>query len=318
MENIEHKTVEVNGIKMHIAEKGKGPVVLFLHGFPELWYSWRHQILALSSLGYRAVAPDLRGYGDTEAPASISSYTIFHLVGDIVGLIDSLGVDQVFLVAHDWGALIGWYLCLFRPELIKAYVCLSSPFLRRNPNKRIVDQLHDFYGDDYYVCRFQEPGKMEAEMAEVGAAYVLKNILTTRKTGPPIFPKGEYGTGFNPDTPETLPSWLTEEDLAYFVSKFEKTGFTGGLNYYRNIDLLWELTAPWNGLKTLVPVKFITGELDMAYTSLGMKEYIHGGGFKEDVPDLEEVIVQKGVAHFNNQEAPEEISNHIYEFIKKF
>ncbi|CAJ2631684.1 unnamed protein product [Trifolium pratense] len=216
------------------------------------------------------------------------------------------------------GALIGWYLCLFRPELIKAYVCLSSPFLRRNPNKRIVDHLHDFYGEDYYVCRFQEPGKMEAEMAEVGAAYVLKNILKTRKTGPPIFPKGEYGTGFNPDTPDTLPYWLTKDDLTYFVTKFEKTGFTGGLNYYRNIDLLWVLTAPWNGAKTLVPVKFITGELDMVYTSLGMKEYIHGGGFKEDVPNLEEVIVQKGVAHFNNQEAEEEISNHIYEFIKKF
>jgi len=156
MEGIEHRTVEVNGIKMHIAEKGKeGPVVLFLHGFPELWYSWRHQIVALSSLGYRAVAPDLRGFGDSDAPTSISSYTIFHLVGDIVALIDSLGVDQVFLVAHDWGALIGWYLCLFRSERVKAYVCLSSPFIRRNPNKRIIDHLRDVYGDDYYVCRFQ-------------------------------------------------------------------------------------------------------------------------------------------------------------------
>ncbi|CAI8615406.1 unnamed protein product [Vicia faba] len=105
---------------------------------------------------------------------------------------------------------------------------------------------------------FQEPGKMEAEMAEVGTAYVLKNILTTRQTGPPIFPKGEYGTGFNPDTPDTLPSWLTEDDLAYYVSKFEKTGFTGGLNYYRNFNLNWELTAPWSGFKIQVPVKFIT------------------------------------------------------------
>nr|AFK41347.1 unknown [Medicago truncatula] len=269
MEGIEHRTVEVNGIKMHIAEKGKeGPVVLFLHGFPELWYSWRHQIVALGSLGYRAVAPDLRGYGDTEAPSSISSYTGFHIVGDLVALIDLLGVDQVFLVAHDWGAIIGWYLCMFRPE--------------------------------------------------VGTAYVMKNILTTRQTGPPIFPKGEYGTGFNPDTPDTLPSWLTEEDLAYFVSKFEKTGFTGALNCYRNFNVNWELMAPWNGVKIKVPVKFITGDLDMVYTSLNMKEYIHGGGFKEDVPNLEEVIIQKGVAHFNNQEAAEEISNHIYEFIKKF
>ncbi|KAI5424439.1 hypothetical protein KIW84_030577, partial [Lathyrus oleraceus] len=156
MEGIEHRIVEVNGIKMHVAEKGKeGPVVLFLHGFPELWYSWRHQIAALGSLGYRAVAPDLRGYGDTEAPSSISSYTIFHLVGDIVALIDALGVEQVFLVAHDWGAIIGWNLCLFRPEKVKAYVCLSVPYLPRNPKIKPVDGMRALFGDDYYVCRFQ-------------------------------------------------------------------------------------------------------------------------------------------------------------------
>ncbi|KAK7333014.1 hypothetical protein VNO80_29774 [Phaseolus coccineus] len=319
MEGIQHKEVEVNGIKMHVAEKGEGPVVLFLHGFPELWYSWRHQILALSSRGYHAVAPDLRGFGDTDAPASVSSYTCLHIVGDLVGLIDSLGVDQVFLVAHDWGAIIGWYLCMFRPDRVKAYVCLSVPLLRRNPNVRTVDAMRAMYGDDYYICRFQKPGKIEAQMAEVGTEYVLKNILTTRKTGPPIFPKGEYGTAFNPDMTNSLPSWLSQDDLAYYVSKFEKTGFTGPLNYYRNMNPNWELTAPWSGVKIKVPVKFITGELDIVYTSLlNMKEYIHGGGFKEDVPNLEEVIVQKGVAHFNNQEAAEDVSNHIYDFINKF
>ncbi|KAK7258942.1 hypothetical protein RIF29_24536 [Crotalaria pallida] len=277
MEGIEHRTVEVNGINMHVTEKGKGPVVLFLHGFPELWYTWRHQIQYISSQGYRAVAPDLRGYGDTEAPPSVTSYTI------------------------------------------KAYVCLSVPFLkRRNPKVKKVDGFRAAYGDDYYICRFQKPGEIEAQMAEVGTAYVLKNILTTRKPGPPILPKGEYGTGFNPDMTDTLPSWLTEDELAYFVAKFEKTGFSGALNYYRNFNTNWELSAPWDGVQIKVPVKFITGELDIVYTSPGMKDYVHGGGFKQDVPNLEEVIVQKGVAHFNNQEAAEEISNHIYDFIRKF
>ncbi|XP_057727778.1 uncharacterized protein LOC130943778 [Arachis stenosperma] len=318
MEGIEHRIVEVNGIKMHIAEKGEGPVVLFLHGFPELWYSWRHQILDLSSKGYRCVAPDLRGYGDTDAPPSITSYTSFHIVGDLVALIKWLGVEQVFLVAHDMGAIMGWYFCMFRPEIIKAYVCLSVPFVRRNFKVPTVDAMRAIYGDDYYICRFQEPGKMEAEMGEVGTEYVLKNILTTRKTGPPILPKGEFGTGFNPDMKEALPSWLSPQDLAYYVSKFESTGFTGGLNYYRNFNLNWELHAPWSGVKIKVPVKYIAGELDMVYTSLGMKDYVHGGGFKEDVPNLEEVIIQKGVAHFNNHETAEEISNHIYDFIKKF
>nr|KYP71189.1 Epoxide hydrolase 2 [Cajanus cajan] len=315
---IKHRRVEVNGIKMHVAEKGEGPVVLLLHGFPELWYSWRYQIEALSSLGYRAVAPDLRGYGDTEAPTSISNYTVFHIVGDIVALIDSLGVDQVYLVAHDWGAIIAWYLSLFRPERVKAYVCLSVPFLRRDPNIRTVDGLRASYGDDYYICRFQKPGQMEAQMAQVGTEYVINNMLTSRQTGPPILPKGEFGTGFNPNMTDTLPSWLTQDDLHYYVSKFQKTGFTPALNYYRNMNLNWELLPPWSGVKIQTHVKFITGELDSVYTTSYFRNYIDSGDFKEDVPNLEQVIVLKDVAHFNNQEAADQVNDHIYNFIKKF
>ncbi|KAK7258938.1 hypothetical protein RIF29_24530 [Crotalaria pallida] len=316
MEGIEHRTVNVNGINMHVAEKGQGPVVLFLHGFPELWYSWRHQIQYISSQGYRAVAPDLRGYGDTDVPASITSYTCFHIVGDIVALIESLGVDQVFLVAHDWGAIIGWYLCLFRPERIKAYVCLSVPFLPRNPKFKPVDGMRALYGDDYYICRFQEPGKTEAEFAKVETEVIVKNVLTGRRPGPPILPK--EGMATNPNNTTPLPSWLTQEDVAYYASKFRKTGFTGSLNYYRNMNMNWELTAAWTGAQVKVPVKFITGDLDVVYTSYGMKDYIENGAFKKDVPLLEEVVIQEGVAHFNNQEAAEEVSKHIYDFIKKF
>ena len=179
MEEIVHRTVEVNGIKMHVAEKGEGPVVLFLHGFPELWYSWRHQILHLSSVGYRAVAPDLRGYGDSDAPEPLTAYTCFHLVGDIVALIDSLGVDKVFLVAHDWGAILGWYLCLFRPDRVKAYVCLSvpfRPFLGRNPQQKTVDMFRALYGEDYYICRFQV------------LSLVLSSWVSATNTASRIFP----------------------------------------------------------------------------------------------------------------------------------
>lgn len=157
METIDHKTIPINGINLHIAEKGEGPIVLLLHGFPELWYSWRHQILFLAAHGYRAVAPDLRGYGDTTgAPLNDpTNFTTLHAVGDIVALIDSLGADKVFVVGHDWGAIIAWSLCLFRPDKVKALVNLSVHFVPRNPLRKPVDNFRLAYGDAHYICRFQ-------------------------------------------------------------------------------------------------------------------------------------------------------------------
>ncbi|KAK8633611.1 hypothetical protein V6N13_014455 [Hibiscus sabdariffa] len=316
MKGIQHRMVNVNGITMHVAEKGQGPVILFLHGFPELWYTWRHQILALSSLGYRTIAPDLRGYGDTEAPPSITSYSCMHIVGDLVALVDSLGVDQVFLVAHDWGAIIGWYLCMFRPDRVKAFVCLSVPFMPRKPMKP-VDSMRLFFGDDYYICRFQEPGKIEAEIAHYGTSNVLKRIISSRKPGPPCLPK-DNAFGIEPDTPIALPPWFSEEDLSYYTNKFNQKGFTGALNYYRALDLNWESTAPWSGTQVKVAVKFIVGDLDSVYTTPGVKKYVESGGFKGDVPLLDEVVVMEGVGHFINQEKADEINSHILDFIKKF
>ncbi|KAJ4722137.1 Epoxide hydrolase-2 [Melia azedarach] len=320
MEDIRHRTVNVNGIKMHVAEKGEGPVILFLHGFPELWYSWRHQITALSQLGYRAVAPDLRGYGDTDAPEPVRSYTCFHVVGDLIGLLDAVAADQekVFVVGHDWGAVIAWYLCLFRPDRVKALVSLSVVFnpVPMDSTKKPIEGLRAYYGDDYYMCRFQEPGEIEAELAQIGTEKVLKEILTYRTPGPLILPKGK-GFGHPPDFQITLPSWLSEEDIKYYTSKFEKKGFTGGINYYRNIDLNRELMAPWAGSKVKIPVKFILGDLDLTYYMPGTKEYIHDGGFKRDVPFLEDVVIMEGVGHFINQEKGDEISKHIYDFFQK-
>ncbi|KAF5207639.1 Epoxide hydrolase, partial [Thalictrum thalictroides] len=145
MEGITHRTVHVNGINMHIAEKGEGPVVLLLHGFPELWYSWRHQIVSLASSGYKAVAPDLRGFGDTDAPTSFHSYSSLHIVGDLIALIDLLGVHQVFVVGHDWGAYMAWQLCLFRPDRVKALVNLSVHFFPRNPAFKPVEGFRAAY-----------------------------------------------------------------------------------------------------------------------------------------------------------------------------
>ncbi|KAM7469870.1 hypothetical protein LguiA_008053 [Lonicera macranthoides] len=323
MESIQHKTVLLNGINMHVAEKGQGPILLFLHGFPELWYTWRHQILAFAALGYRAVAPDLRGYGDTDAPPSAALYTCHHVIGDIVALIDWLGEDRVYVVGHDWGALIGWYLCLFRPDKVKAYVCLTVPFRPRHPSLKPLQLLKGAFGEDYYMCRFQEPAKVEGEIASYGTAKVLRKLISDRKTGPLCLPKSDPFGLSSENTPAPLPSWFTQQDLDYYSNKFDDKGFTGGLNYYRSLDLNWELTAPWAGAKVNVPVKFIVGDLDLTYTTPGIKEYIHCGAFKKDVPLLDDdeedgIVVMEGVGHYINQERVEETNAHILSFIKKY
>ncbi|XP_039023489.1 epoxide hydrolase A-like [Hibiscus syriacus] len=211
MEGIEHRIIVVNGINMHVAEKGKGPSILFLHGFPELWYSWRHQINAFASLGYRALAPDLRGYGETEAPGDASRYTYLNVVGDLIGLLDVVAAEeeQVFVVGHDWGALIAWWLCMFRPDRVKALVNMSVVFNPRNPYGKPLETLRAVYGEDYYICRFQEPGVIEAEFKERGYERILKGFFTYRTPGPLLLPKRKcFG---HPDTPVSLPLWLSEE-----------------------------------------------------------------------------------------------------------
>ncbi|XP_076904368.1 epoxide hydrolase 2-like [Bidens hawaiensis] len=309
-ETIEHRTVRVNGINMHVTEKGDGPIILFLHGFPELWYAWRHQFHVFAALGYHCVAPDLRGYGDTDAPPSATSYTCLHVVGDLVALMDSMGGEPVYLVAHDMGAIIGWYLCMFRPEKVKAYACMSVPYRPRHPKMKPVETLKMVFGDDYYICRFQEPGVMEDELKSYETSQVIKKILTDRTPGPACLPKSDpFGLKAS-NGPLPLPPWLSEDDIKYNVDKFDRTGFTGGLNYYRALDLNWELTAAWAEAQIKVHVLYVVGDEDMVYTTPGFKEYVHDGGFKKDVPLLQQVVVMEGVGHFLNQEKPQECRYH--------
>ncbi|KAF5753614.1 putative alpha/beta hydrolase-1, epoxide hydrolase [Helianthus annuus] len=322
MEGIEHKTITANGLNIHIAQKGEGPIVLFIHGFPELWYSWRHQILFLADHGYRAVAPDLRGYGDTTgAPLNDpTKFTIHHLVGDMIGVLDAITKDgeKVFVVGHDWGAIIAWHLCLFRPDRVMGLVNMSVPFLPWNPNGDMATMLKNAYGEDHYMSRFQEPGDIEAELGKMSAETVMKKFLAYRDPDQIYFPKGK-GFRYSPgDTPVTLPSWLSEEDVQYFASSLQKTGITGAVNYYRAFRLSWELTAAWKGAKVMVPTKFIIGDLDLTYHMPGLKDYIVGDEFKKDVPLLEEVVVMEGVAHFVNQEKPDQVNKHLIDFLQKF
>ncbi|CAN1860108.1 Epoxide hydrolase A, partial [Linum perenne] len=319
MDKIQHTTVTANGIRIHVASIGSPgqPVILFLHGFPDLWYTWRHQMIQLSSLGYRCLAPDLRGYGDTDSPPDSSTYTVFHVVGDLIGMLDAVGVTEpVFLVGHDWGAVMAWHFCLFRADRVRALVNMSVPLSPRNPMKKPVDSYRASLGDDFYICRFQEPGEVEQDFAEMGAANVIRRFLTIRNPRPPCVPKS---TGFRAlPSPPKLPPWLTEDDLSYYAAKFSRSGFTGGLNYYRCMDLTWELMAAWTGVQVKVPVKFMVGDLDVTYNFPGAKGYLQSGAMKKLVPFLEEMVVLEGVAHFLQLEKPEEVGTHIHEFFEKF
>ncbi|KAE8683699.1 Plectin-related isoform 1 [Hibiscus syriacus] len=210
------------------------------------------RLMLCPSKGFRAIAPDLRGYGDTDAPESVTAYTYFHVVGDLVDLLNTVAPEQqVFVVGHDWGALIAWYLCLFRPDKVKALLNLSVPLLPRNPQMKPVDEWRAAYGNDYYICRFQEPGEIEAEFAEIGTETVLKEMLAYSVLAPIMLTKGNL-FGHSSDTPTALPSWLSEEVFTYHVTKYTKSGFTGGINYYRNFNRNWELTAAWDGCEVKV------------------------------------------------------------------
>ncbi|CAA3010394.1 bifunctional epoxide hydrolase 2-like [Olea europaea subsp. europaea] len=202
--------------------------------------------------------------------------------------------------------------CNFKPVL---YLPNQFELQKRVLILKFLSILIKFFA---YVVNLQEPGKMESEIAEYGAASVIKKILTGRKPGPPILPKqNPFGNLRDIDNIK-LPTWFSEEDLKYYASKYNHNGFGGGLNYYRALDLNWELTAAWTGVQIKIPVKLIVGDLDMVYTTPGMKEYVHGGGFKNDVPLLKECVVIQGAGHFINQERAEEVNDHIHDFIKEF
>ncbi|XAR73824.1 Soluble epoxide hydrolase [Bertholletia excelsa] len=314
MSGINEQKIKTNGIWMNVAEKGTGPLVLLLHGFPDFWFSWRHQISYLADHGYHAVAPDLRGYGDSDSPLSPSSYTFCHIVGDLVGLLDHFGQHQAFVVGSDWGALAAWYLSLFRPDRVKGVVCLSVPFSPRSPNVKFLESFRRMFGDDYYICQFQAQGRAERSFARYDYLTVMKKFFLIKKTDPLVAPPGMEIIDFL-ETPSILPAWITEEELQVYADKFQESGFTGALNYYRAMDLNWELLAPWQAAKITVPAKLIVGDKDIGFESGGTREYIERGVFKSLVPDCEVLILDGH--HFIHMEKAQEVSEQILSFLKK-
>jgi pimeloyl-ACP methyl ester carboxylesterase len=312
------RMIETNGIHMHIAEQGQGPLVILCHGFPELGYSWRHQLPALAEAGFHAVAPDQRGYGRTDRPEPIEAYNIFQLVGDMVGLVHALGEERAVIAGHDWGAPVAWHAALLRPDIFHALILLSVPYAGRSwGGIRPTEAMKKMAGDrQFYILYFQEPGKAEKELEADVRGTMLKSFYTLSGDPPPekrwafLFAKDQKFIDTS-HMPDTLPAWLTEPDIDIFTEAFERTGFRGGLNWYRNIDRNWELTPFLNGARIHQPSLFVAGELDGVIA-------MNRGAFEnleKAMSGLKCKILIPGAGHWVQQERPREINDLIVGFL---
>jgi pimeloyl-ACP methyl ester carboxylesterase len=321
------RTVETNGIRLNIAEQGNGPLVLLCHGFPESWYSWRHQIGALAAAGFHVIAPDMRGYGKSDRPEPIDQYTIFHLVGDLVGLLDALEAPTAVIVGHDWGATVAWQAARLRPDRFRAVVALSVPYRPRGKvaPTSVMPRTAD---EQFYQLYFQEPGPAEAELERdprvtvctmlygvsgEGAAAIIAAAASSGTTlNPGMVPRGG---GFlrGGHAPATLPVWLSKADVDFYAGEFGRSGFRGPLNYYRNIDRNWELLAPFADVLVTVPALYIAGDRDMVVAFPGTDQLL--ANFKHFVPALRRIEMLPGCGHWTQQERSNEVNAAIIDFL---
>lgn len=316
---VRQRFVRTNGIRMHVAESGPddGPAVLLCHGFPESWYSWRHQLRALGEAGYHVIAPDQRGYGQTDSPDSIDEYTQLHLVGDLVGLLGELGVAQAVVVGHDWGAPVAWNAAALRPDRFVAIAALSVHWSGYHPyTGRPTDQMRQaLQGGFLYVLHFQEPGVAEAELD----ADIRRSMAAFLYSLSGDIPRSDYRF-FDPtatdiwgvltDAPGPLP-WLSARDLDVFTAEFERKGtFRGGINWYRNIDANAALCAAFVGRRVEQPALFIGAEHDSIFGQT--RDSVEAT--RAAVPKLQQVWID-GSGHWVQQERPDEVNAALLSFL---
>ncbi len=311
------RLVDTNGVRLRVVEAGDrgAPVVVLCHGFPELAYSWRHQIPVLAEAGYHVLAPDQRGYGGSSSPAAIEAYDIHQLTADIVGLLDDVGAERAAWIGHDWGAMVVWNAGLLRPDRVGAVAALSVPPVPR-AKRPVTVALRRTFGDNFfYILYFQEPGVADAELNGDPARVMRRMMGSLQLTGDQdaalrMVAPGPEGFIDRLPEPESLPDWIGEDEIEYYITEFTRTGFTGGLNWYRNMDRNWETTPELDGAKITVPCLFIGGTADpvLAFTRSDRAAEVVSGPYHELMID--------GAGHWLQQERPEEVNSALLEFLK--
>jgi pimeloyl-ACP methyl ester carboxylesterase len=316
---MKHRIVDARGTRMHLVEEGTGPLVLLVHGFPESWYSWRHQLPAIAGAGFRAVAVDVRGYGRSSGPLEIEAYGMLHHVTDNLGVVEALGEDKAVIVGHDWGAPIAANSALLRPDVFRAVALLSVPYSpagRRRPSDAFAEMGGD---EEFYILYFQEPGRAEGEI-ELDVRGWLRGFYVGA-SGDALPPEDgrTIGTvrkgGMLRDrfvVPDQLPTWLTEADLDFYVEEFERTGFRGALNRYRNVDRDWSDLQPWAARPITVPSLFLGGERD-GPTIWGRRAIER---FPQTLPGLRGSHILPGCGHWVQQERADEVNRLLVGWLK--
>ncbi|NJM69698.1 MAG: alpha/beta hydrolase [Scytonema sp. RU_4_4] len=310
------RTIKTNGVSLKTVVEGTGPLVILLHGWPQCWYLWRHQIDPLVEAGFQVAVPDQRGYGGSDAPEEINAYDIIHLTGDVVGIADALEYETFTVIGHDWGAPVAWNTALLYEERVNAVVGMSVPYFRY-PIGALTNQEN--FGDNFwYMVYFQEPGIAEAEF-EADIRRSLRMIYASVSGSAP------EGIFFNPKPstsgfldglidPEQQPLGVTQEDLDYYVEQYKRSGFRGGLNWYRNIDRNMEMTPDLKDKKISQPALFIAGEKDLVLKFPGVSL----DGMTEWVPNLKGQVIIKNAGHWVSVEYPEAVNEALLGFLKDF
>jgi pimeloyl-ACP methyl ester carboxylesterase len=313
-----HRHARINGIGMHYVEQGTGPLVILCHGFPHLWFSWRHQIPVIAAAGWRVVAPDMRGMGQTDAPAQPEAYDVDHTVGDLIGLLDHLGERQAVFIGLDFGIFAIYDLAFRAPQRVAAIIGMENPAAPHNPDLSPLREAAGWAKNHFvHIHYFEPPGPADAALNAHPREFLSKVFYAL---------SGDYhyldvwkhppGTSYLDALPEPPPlpwHWMSELEMEFFVAEYARTGFTGGLNWYRAMDLRWAQRRKYEGVKNPAPFFFIGSERDCDL------EVWHGDDPIAQIPrqysDVRGIAMLPKAGHMMQMERPREVNEWILKFL---